>query len=87
MNKEKYKNLGNGFKLTYQEGGVKNLYLGWAPTAFGYSAQGICKFGFYEVFKNIYSGLLGEENSYVYRTSLYLVIFHFFLKKSFSVDL
>merc|ERR1712241_109355 len=33
---------------------------------------GLCKFGFYEVFKNIYSGILGEENSYLYRTSLYL---------------
>jgi len=34
--------------------------------------QGLCKFGFYEVFKNVYSSLLGEENSYLYRTSLYL---------------
>jgi solute carrier family 25 phosphate transporter 3 len=72
VNKEKYKSLGNGFKLTFQEGGVKNLFLGWAPTAIGYSMQGVCKFGFYEVFKNIYSGMLGEENSYLYRTSLYL---------------
>jgi len=72
VNKEKYKSLGNGFKLTIQEGGAKNLFLGWAPTAFGYSAQGICKFGFYEVFKNVYSGILGEENSYLYRTGLYL---------------
>jgi solute carrier family 25 phosphate transporter 3 len=73
VNKEKYKSLGNGFKVTLQEGGPKNLFLGWGPTAIGYSLQGICKFGFYEVFKNIYSGLLGEENSYLYRTSLYLV--------------
>jgi len=73
VNKEKYKSLGNGFKVTLQEGGPKNLFLGWAPTAIGYSLQGICKFGFYEVFKNIYSGMLGEENSYLYRTSLYLV--------------
>ena len=35
-------------------------------------SQGLCKFGFYEVFKNLYSGILGEENSYLYRTSLYL---------------
>merc|ERR1711992_222180 len=45
---------------------------GWAPTAIGYSMQGLCKFGFYEVFKNIYSGMLGEENTFLYRTSLYL---------------
>merc|ERR1712193_100582 len=72
VNKEKYKTLGNGFKLTFQEGGAGGLFLGWAPTAVGYSMQGICKFGFYEFFKNLYSGMLGEENTYLYRTSLYL---------------
>merc|ERR1711997_314742 len=60
VNKEKYKTLGNGFKLTVQESGASGLFLGWAPTAIGYSMQGICKFGFYEFFKNIYSGILGE---------------------------
>lgn len=34
--------------------------------------QGLCKFGFYEVFKILYSNMLGEENTYLYRTSLYL---------------
>jgi len=72
VNKEKYKSLGNGFKLTIAEGGVSGLFLGWAPTAIGYSAQGLCKFGFYEVFKKVYSDMLGEENAYLYRTSLYL---------------
>jgi len=72
VNKEKYKSLGNGFKLTVAEQGARGLFLGWAPTAIGYSMQGLCKFGFYEVFKNVYSGMLGEENSYLYRTSLYL---------------
>jgi solute carrier family 25 phosphate transporter 3 len=72
VDKEKYKNLRNGFKMVIQEGGSKKLFLGWAPTAIGYSAQGVCKFGFYEVFKNVYAGFLGEENSYVYRTALYL---------------
>merc|ERR1711973_214680 len=71
-NKEKYKSLGNGFKLTVAEQGARGLFLGWAPTAIGYSMQGLCKFGFYEVFKNIYSGILGEEKSFLYRTSLYL---------------
>ena len=49
VNKEKYKTLGNGFKLTVAEQGVRGLALGWAPTAIGYSMQGLCKFGFYEV--------------------------------------
>merc|ERR1719461_62628 len=45
---------------------------GWAPTLIGYSMQGLCKFGFYEVFKNLYSNMIGEENAYLYRTSMYL---------------
>merc|ERR1712001_144479 len=35
--------------------------------------QGLCKFGFYEVFKNVYAGMMGEENAFLYRTSLYLI--------------
>jgi len=72
VNKEKYKSLGNGFKLTVAEQGARGLFLGWAPTCIGYSMQGICKFGFYELFKNVYSGIIGEENSFLYRTTLYL---------------
>merc|ERR1712179_574210 len=72
VNKEKYKSLGNGFKLTVAESGASGLFLGWAPTAIGYSMQGVCKFGFYEFFKNVYSGIIGEENTFLYRTSLYL---------------
>jgi len=72
VDKEKYKSLGNGFKVTVAENGARGLFLGWAPTAIGYSAQGLCKFGFYEVFKNLYAGWMGEENTYLYRTSLYL---------------
>merc|ERR1712165_371247 len=72
VNKEKYKSLGNGFKLTVAEQGAKGLFLGWAPTCIGYSMQGICKFGFYELFKNVYSGIIGEENAFLYRTTLYL---------------
>ncbi|XP_071438787.1 solute carrier family 25 member 3-like [Hetaerina americana] len=68
----KYKSVFHGFKVTLQEDGVRGLGKGWAPTFFGYSMQGLCKFGFYEIFKVFYSNLIGEENSYVWRTSLYL---------------
>lgn len=46
--------------MTVQEGGIRALAKGWAPTAIGYSLQGLGKFGLYEVFKNVYAGLLGE---------------------------
>lgn len=60
MNPDKYKNIGNGFAVTLREDGVRGLAKGWAPTFIGYSMQGLCKFGFYEVFKIFYSDLLGE---------------------------
>jgi solute carrier family 25 phosphate transporter 3 len=72
VNPDKYKNVITGFKVTLADEGVKGLARGWAPTFFGYSAQGLCKFGFYEYFKVLYSDMLGEENTYLWRTSLYL---------------
>lgn len=69
----KYKSVFNGFRVTLAEDGTKGLVKGWAPTFFGYSIQGMFKFGLYEVFKVYYSALIGEELSYEYRTTLYLV--------------
>ncbi|XP_071082683.1 solute carrier family 25 member 3-like [Haliotis cracherodii] len=69
---EKYGSIVKGFRVTLAEGGTRALGKGWAPTFIGYSMQGLCKFGFYEVFKIFYSGLMGEENTYLWRTSLYL---------------
>ena len=56
----KYKSIINGFRVTLAEEGVRALAKGWAPTFIGYSMQGLCKFGFYEVFKILYSNMLGE---------------------------
>ena len=69
---QEYKGIFNGFSITLKEDGVRGLAKGWAPTFIGYSVQGLCKFGFYEVFKVLYSNVLGEENAYLWRTSLYL---------------
>jgi len=68
----KYKNIVNGFRLTVAEEGARGLAKGWAPTLIGYSVQGLGKFGFYEAFKILYGNMLGEENAYLWRTSLYL---------------
>ncbi|CAD6191644.1 unnamed protein product [Caenorhabditis auriculariae] len=72
VNAEKYKGVATGFRVTVAEEGIRGLGRGWAPTFIGYSMQGLGKFGFYELFKNIYSNMLGEENAYLWRTSLYL---------------
>jgi len=72
VNPDKYRNIINGFKVTVAKDGTRGLAKGWAPTFIGYSMQGLCKFGFYEAFKILYSDLMGEENAYLYRTGLYL---------------
>ena len=69
----KYPSIGKGFKVTLEDGGVRALGRGWAPTFIGYSMQGACKFGFYEFFKNMYGNMMGEEAAYNYMTGLYLI--------------
>jgi len=69
---KKYGGIIQGFKVSVAESGMRELGKGWAPTLFGYSAQGLCKFGFYEIFKHVYADAIGEENAFLWRTSLYL---------------
>ena len=51
MDPARFKSIPVGFNLVMAEQGAKGLFKGWGPTALGYSAQGACKFGFYEFFK------------------------------------
>ncbi|KAI7986117.1 hypothetical protein LOK49_LG14G01227 [Camellia lanceoleosa] len=44
----KYKSISSGFGVLMQEQGVRSFFKGWVPILLGYSAQGACKFGFYE---------------------------------------
>ena len=61
---DKYKSIFKGFSITIKEDGMRGLAKGWAPTFIGYSMQGLCKFGFYEVFKITYSDFIGEVSRY-----------------------
>ena len=67
MNAAKFTGLVPGLKVLIAEEGAGAIWKGWAPTAIGYSAQGFFKFGFYEIFKDVYSNLAGEENAKAYR--------------------
>ncbi len=62
-----YKSLGHGISTIKADGGVRGLFLGWQPTLIGYSMQGFGKFGFYEMFKDVYKKLLGK-NADKYKT-------------------
>jgi len=69
---EKYKGLVPGIRTVLAEEGAMGLTLGWAPTAIGYSMQGLCKFGFYEFFKDFYMNLAGEDNAAKYKGLIWL---------------
>ena len=51
--------------------GYSWMSLGWLPTFIGYSLQGMGKYGLYELFKDLYGGLMGADKAYEYRTLLY----------------
>jgi solute carrier family 25 phosphate transporter 3 len=67
-----YKSLGSGLATIKAEGGVKGLFLGWQPTLIGYSLQGFGKFGFYEIFKDVFKNIFGSKAD-KYKTTGFLV--------------
>lgn len=58
------KGILDGVKKVRRDGHVT---LGWSPTLVGYSLQGLGKFGFYEIFKDVYKKIVGEENADKYK--------------------
>eukprot|EP00730_Choanoeca_flexa_P017653 TRINITY_DN8528_c0_g2_i1.p2 TRINITY_DN8528_c0_g2~~TRINITY_DN8528_c0_g2_i1.p2 ORF type:complete len:348 (+),score=92.31 TRINITY_DN8528_c0_g2_i1:78-1046(+) len=72
VNPGKYNGLLSGMRTIAAEEGAAGLLKGWAPTLIGYSMQGFCKFGFYEIFKDQYATLVGEQNATDYRGLLWL---------------
>lgn len=71
-NPGKYKGLFSGLRTVIAEEGSRAIWKGWAPTLIGYSAQGFFKFGFYEIFKDLYSNMVGKDNAYAFRGLIYL---------------
>ena len=59
--------MGDGLSTIGKTEGFGGLALAWGPTLIGYSLQGLGKYGFYEIFKDVYKGIVGEENANKYR--------------------
>ncbi|VWU48141.1 mitochondrial phosphate carrier protein [Hepatocystis sp. ex Piliocolobus tephrosceles] len=68
-----YKNLLQTITKIVRDENFKSLSLGWSPTFVGYSLQGLCKFGFYEIFKDVYSNYIGEEYAHKYKGGVWLL--------------
>lgn len=63
VNPDMYPSLAAGITSIKSKGGfgTTGLYTGGIPTLIGYSLQGMCKFGFYEMFKDVYAGIAGDS--------------------------
>lgn len=68
----KYKGLGSSIKTLVAEEGANGIWKGFGPTLVGYSLQGMFKYGLYEVFKDSYMNLAGEELSNKYKPAIWL---------------
>lgn len=68
----KYKGLTSGLSTLLREEGQIGLWKGFGPTFLGYSLQGMFKYGLYEVFKDTYMNLAGEEISNNYKPAIWL---------------
>ena len=72
VNPAKYKGTISGLKLIRAEEGAGAIWKGFGPTFVGYSLQGMFKYGLYEVFKDQYMNLAGEEASNNYKGLIWL---------------
>lgn len=58
----KYYSISSCFTTLLREQGPSVLWKGWTGKFFGYGAQGGCRFGLYEYFKEVYSNVLVDQN-------------------------
>jgi len=69
---KKYTGLMSGMRTIVAEEGAAAVWKGFTPTLIGYCMQGLFKFGLYEVFKDAYSTMAGQENAQKYRGLIWL---------------
>ena len=68
----KYKGSISTLKTIVAEEGTKGVWKGFGPTLLGYSLQGMFKYGLYEIFKDTYMNLAGQEASEQYKGGIWL---------------
>ncbi|KAJ7738985.1 mitochondrial carrier protein [Mycena metata] len=67
VNPVKYRGTISGIQTLIKEEGTRGVFKGFGPTLIGYSLQGMFKYGLYEVFKDGYMNVAGEEVSNRYQ--------------------
>lgn len=72
VNPAKYTGSISALKTLVAEEGTKGIWKGFGPTLIGYSLQGMFKYGLYEIFKDYYMNLAGQEASEKYKGAIWL---------------
>ncbi|KAJ8094673.1 Cu/Pi carrier [Marasmius tenuissimus] len=72
VNPAKYTGLGPGLKTLIAEEGSRGIWKGFGPTLVGYGLQGMFKYGLYEVFKDTYMNMAGQETTEKYKGLIWL---------------
>jgi solute carrier family 25 (mitochondrial phosphate transporter), member 3 len=72
VNPAKYTGSISSLKTIVAEEGTKGVWKGFGPTLVGYSLQGMFKYGLYEIFKDYYMNLAGQEASDKYKGAIWL---------------
>ena len=72
VNPTKYTGSISALKTIVAEEGTKGVWKGFGPTLVGYSLQGMFKYGLYEIFKDYYMNLAGQEASENYKGAIWL---------------
>ena len=67
VNPAKYKGSLSALRIIAAEEGSGLIWKGFGPTLVGYSFQGMFKYGLYEIFKDQYMNLAGEEATEKYK--------------------
>ncbi|KAJ7767437.1 mitochondrial carrier domain-containing protein [Mycena maculata] len=72
VNPLKYKGLFPSIRLLMKEEGQTGIWKGFGPTFVGYSLQGMFKYGLYEIFKDQYMNLAGQELTEKYKPLIWV---------------
>jgi solute carrier family 25 (mitochondrial phosphate transporter), member 3 len=72
VNPEKYRGFIQGAKVFAAEETLGSMYRGFGATVVGYGLQGLAKFGGYELLKDYYASLVGEEVATKYKGFVWL---------------
>lgn len=72
VNPKLFPTFSSGLRRLWMEDGLRGLFRGVGPTVLSYGFQSGTKYGLYEVFKDKFSVMAGEDTAVKYRSLIYM---------------